>query len=153
MTVGSTKYALDTNVFVRSFRDPDANAELQRFHLLFAPFEYLSSVVVQELVAGVATASDRRRLQRHLLGIYAKRRRVITPSAAAWERSGLVLAELAKREGLDLGRVSKAFANDVLLALACREAGIVLVTDNERDFRRIARVMPFEFVPARPLPG
>src|SRR2546421_2953558 len=40
-----------------------------------------------------------------------------------------------RREGPDLGRLSKAFGNDVLLALSCREAGIVLVTDNARDFR------------------
>ena len=143
--MAARKYVLDTNLFIRGFRDPSANAELQRFHLLFAPFEYLSVVVAQELLAGTQTSIDRQRLQRHVLGVYARRRRVVTPSASAWERSGTVLAELVRREGLELHRVSKAFGNDILLALSCREAGLVLVTDNTRDFDRIARVTSFEF--------
>jgi predicted nucleic acid-binding protein len=50
------------------------------------------------------------------------------------------LAELGRREGPDLSRLSKAFGNAVLLARSCREAGIVLVTDNAHDFERIAYV-------------
>ena len=140
------RYVLDTNLFIRGFRDPSANADLQRFHLLFAPFEYLSAIVAQELLAGAQTSVDRRKLRRHVLGLYARRRRVVTPSTNAWERSGTVLAELVCREGLELHRVSKAFGNDILLALSCREAGLVLVTDNARDFKRVARVTSFEFI-------
>ena len=33
-----------------------------------------------------------------------------------------------------IGRVAKSFADDVLLALSCREAGCVLVAGNDRDF-------------------
>lgn len=150
--MASRRYVLDTNLFIRGFRDASANAELQRFHLLFAPFEYLSAVVAQELLAGARTSADRLRLQRHVLGVFARRRRVITPSAKAWEGSGAVLAELVRREGLELSRVSKAFGNDILLALSCREAGLVLVTDNTRDFDRIARVASFEFTGPWPSP-
>ena len=46
------KYVLDTNLFIRAFREEAANAQLQRFHQLFAPFEYLNAVVAQELRAG-----------------------------------------------------------------------------------------------------
>jgi predicted nucleic acid-binding protein len=53
---------------------------------------------------------------------------------------------MARDEGLELARVSKAFANDVLLALSCREAGCVLVTGNTRNFGRIRRFAPFDFV-------
>ena len=77
----------------------------------------------------------------------------MTPSANAWERSGTVLAELVQRERLALRQVSKAFGNDILLALSCREAGLVLVTDNTRDFARIARVASFEFTSPWPSPG
>lgn len=149
--VSVRKYVLDTNLFVGGFRDPHANEELQRFHLLFAPFEYLSVVVAQELLAGARTAADRHALERNVLGVYARRGRVVTPSARAWEQSGVVLADLARREGLEVARVSKAFGNDILLALSCREAGLVLVTDNERDFDRIARLVRFQFV--RPWPS
>jgi predicted nucleic acid-binding protein len=146
------KFVLDTNLFIRGFRDPQANASLQRFHELFAPFEYLSAIVAQELRAGARSHTDRRLLERHLLAPYRRRRRLVTPSARAWEESGDVLAELGRRDGLDVSRVSKAFGNDVLLALSCREAGIALVTDNERDFMRIARVVAFEYVKPWPEP-
>lgn len=152
MSVTERKYVLDTNLFIRGFRERGANLELQRFHHLFAPFEYLSVVVAQELRAGTRSRSDRRMLERHVLSPFARRGRILTPSASTWEESGDVLAELVRREGLDLARVSKAFGNDILLALSCRETGVVLVTDNRRDFERISRVAQFDFVepwPAR----
>ena len=147
------KYVLDTNLFIRAFRDPEANAALQRFHQLFAPFEYLSAVVAQELRAGARSTANRRKLERHVLDLYIRRGRMITPSARVWEESGDVLAMLAQEEGLELARISKAFGNDVLLALSCREAGVVLVTENERDFTCIARLAPFNFVKPWPAPA
>ena len=145
------KYAVDTNLFIRAFRDPAANAALVRFHAAFAPFEYLSAVVAQELRAGVRSHADLTRLERDILGVFERRGRVLAPSAAAWQQSGNVLAELAWTEGLEVGRVSKAFGNDVLLALSCREAGVTLVTDNTADFERIGRIVPVPHV--APWPG
>lgn len=140
------KYVLDTQLFIHAFRDPAANEALQEFHRARAPFEYLSAVVAQELRAGIQDPKDRRALERHVLGIYERVGRLVTPSAAAWHRSGDVLATMMRDEGLELAQVSKAFANDLLLALSCREAGCVLVTENGRDFARIRRFAPFEFV-------
>lgn len=144
MTWTSRKYVLDTQLFINAFRDPTANEALQQFHRAFAPFEHLSVVVAQELRAG-ARAQDRKALERHVLKVYQRANRTITPSADAWHRSGNLLAEMAQTEGLEIARVSKTFANDVLLALSCREAGCVLVTDNERDFQRIRRFVQFDF--------
>ena len=140
------RYVLDTQLFIRAFRDPVANEALQRFHLARAPFEYLSAVVAQELRAGIRRPSDRRALQRHVLGIYERVGRLITPSASAWHRSGDVLAAMMRDEGLELSRVSRSFSNDILLALSCGETGCVLVTENHRDFSRIQRFSRFEFV-------
>lgn len=64
---------------------------------------------------------------------------------------GDLLAAMARQDGLEIARLSKAFANDMLLAVSCRESRCVLVTGNHRDFTRIRRVLPFEFVP--PWPG
>ena len=137
---------LDTQLFIHAFRDPAANEALQEFHRARAPFEYLSAVVAQELRAGIQNPTDRRALERHVLGIYARVGRLVTPSVAAWHRSGDVLSAMMQDEGLEPARVSKSFANDVLLALSCREAGCVLVTENERDFASITRFVPCEFV-------
>jgi predicted nucleic acid-binding protein len=140
------KYVLDTQLFIRAFRDPVANKALQEFHRNRAPFEYLSAIVAQELRAGIQRPTNRRALERNVLDLYERVGRLITPSAGAWHRSGDVLAAMAGDEGLELSRVSKSFANDILLALSCRETGCVLVTENRRDFTRIQRIVRFEFV-------
>lgn len=147
------KYTLDTNLYSTAFRDPKANAALQVFHTVFAPFEYLSAVVVQELAAGVRTSAATHRLERLLFEPFQRRGRIITPSYAAWKRAGQVLSTLARREGLELRHITKSFANDVMLAVACREAGVVLVTENRRDFERIGNVISFEFVEPWPAPA
>ena len=151
MTRASRKYVLDTQLFINAFRDRVVNEELQRFHRSFSPFEHFSVIVAQELRAGVQRPQDRKALERNVLKVFQRANRTITPSADAWHRSGDLLAEMAKQEGLEIARVSKAFANDVLLALSCREAGCVLVTDNERDFQRIRRLVQFDFM--QPWPG
>ncbi|MCA1586746.1 MAG: type II toxin-antitoxin system VapC family toxin [Acidobacteria bacterium] len=151
MTRATRKYALDTQLFINGFRDPAANEALQRFHRAFAPFEYLSVVVAQELRAGVKRDRDRKALERNVLRVFERSARTFAPSVDAWHHSGDLLSDMARKEGLELGRVSKSFANDVLLALSCREGGCVLVTDNERDFQRIHRYAPFDYV--KPWPG
>jgi predicted nucleic acid-binding protein len=145
------KYVLDTQLFIDAFRDRAANESLQRFHRAFAPFEHFSVVVAQELRAGVKRRDDRRALERNVLTVFERAGRTISPSADAWHRSGDLLSDMARTEGLEVGRVSKSFANDVLLALSCREAGCLLVTDNERDFQRIRRYVDFDFT--KPWPG
>lgn len=147
----SRKYTLDTNLFIEAFRDPVANAELAQFHSAFAPFEYLHSVVVQELRAGVGMGRSLRLLEKHVLDPFIRRGRLVTPSFAAWKKSGDALRDLANKDGLELSKVRKSFGNDILMAASCHEAGIILVTDNLRDFRRIQKVLPFEFLPPWPV--
>jgi predicted nucleic acid-binding protein len=145
------KYVLDTQIFIDAFRDPVTNEALQRFHRAFAPFEYLSVVVAQELRAGVRRVRDRKALERNILGVFERSGRTFAPSASAWHRSGDVLSDMARTDGLAIGLLSMSFANVVLLALSCRVAGCVLVSWNDRDFLRIRRPVPFDYV--RPWPG
>ena len=151
MTRAARKYVLDTQLFINAFRDPVANELLQQFHRAVSPFEHFSVIVAQELRAGVKRPQDRKALERNVLTIFKRAGRIITPSADAWHRSGDLLAEMARQEGLEIARVSRAFANDVVLALSCREAGCELVTDNEHDFQRIRRFAQFDFT--KPWPG
>jgi predicted nucleic acid-binding protein len=145
------KVALDTHLFIEAFRDDDARAALNRFHAHWAPFEYLSVIVAQELRAGTRSDVDLAALEKNILTRYERAGRAFAPSELAWHRSGDVLAQMAQAEGLQLARLSKSFANDVLLALSCRESGCVLITRNERNFQRIQRYVPFQFV--RPWDG
>ncbi len=145
MKSSERKYALDTHLFIEALRNRETNAKLVKFHAAFAPFEYLHSVVVQELRAGIKDSGGLRRLERHILSPFIRRGRVINPSFQAWKQSGDVLCDLARKHALELSRLTKSFGNDVLLATSCRESGIVLVTDNLQDFQRIREVFPFDF--------
>jgi predicted nucleic acid-binding protein len=139
------RYAIDSNLFIRAFRtDPDRKA-LDDFLQAFAPFCVLPAIVAQELLAGVRTPAEARLLDKHLIGRFARRNRLLAPSADSWLESGRVLRALVQSEGLELSKVSKAFGNDVLLALTCREHGLCLVTENARDFARIRRHLRFDF--------
>jgi predicted nucleic acid-binding protein len=146
VTRRARKYLLDTQLFINAFRDPIANEALQRFHRAFSSFEHLSVIVAQELRAGVKRPGDRKALEKNVLRVFERAGRTITPSPDAWHRSGDLLSAMATTEGLEIARVSKAFANDILLALSCRESGCVLVTENERDFSRIRRFLSFEYM-------
>jgi predicted nucleic acid-binding protein len=151
VTRGNRKYVLDTQLFINAFRDPAANDALKRFHRAFAPFEHFSVIVAQELRAGVKRQQDRKALERNVLSVFERAGRTFAPSAVAWHRLGDLLSDMARKEGLEIARLSKSFANDVLLALSCREAGCVLVTDNERDFQRIRDYVQFDFVKPWPI--
>ena len=56
------KFALDTNIYIDSFRDPVAAAALLRFLERALPFTFLSAVVMQELAAGARTPARVREL-------------------------------------------------------------------------------------------
>lgn len=146
----AVRYVLDTNLFIDAFRDPIENEALQRFHAAFARYELFSAIVGHELKAGARSSEDRRQLDRHVLGPFGRRGRVIVPSYRAWMRAAQALAALAEAEEVTVGQYSRAFANDVLIAMSCREVGAMLVTRNYRDFERVRKVMSFRFVPPWP---
>jgi predicted nucleic acid-binding protein len=141
-----TKFVLDTNIFVRADRDAEWAEELAAFYLAFLPATFLHAVVVQELLLGAVDARRGRALYEGYVAPFEERHRVVTPSYAAWRRSGHVVATLVQRRRLSPGGFSRSFLNDVLLAVSCREAGVVLITANEADFGRIRAVEPFRFV-------
>lgn len=146
------RYAVDTNLFIRGYRTEHDRGALEAFLQAFAPFCYLPVIVAQELLAGVRTVSEERALNRHLIGTFERRGRLLAPSAAAWLESGRVLRALARAESLALGRLTKAFGNDIMLAVTCREHGVCLVTENARDFARIRRHLQFDYTAPWPTP-
>lgn len=144
------RYVADTQLYIDALRQDKDRAGLNAFQMEQTPFLHLSAVVAQELRAGVrGTAAGR--LEQDLIAPYERRGRLITPTDAAWKEAGRLLSELIPPSGRRA--VTRSFANDVLLALSCREAGAVLVTSNVRDFARIAAAREFEFVrPGRKAP-
>jgi predicted nucleic acid-binding protein len=145
------RFVLDTNIWVDAFRDADAERRLYAFKHAHAPGEYLSSVVAAEILAGLRSAGERRRFHRFVLSAFDRMRRVVTPSDAAWRRAGETIAAARRKYGSV--PATRAFGNDVLIALSCREAGMTLVTDDRRDFGRIAALAPFDYVVGLPGPA
>ena len=152
MAARERRYALDTNVFIRAGRDSAWQEQLVRFHAAFAPFEWLAAVVVQELRAG-AQGRAAKQMERVLFEPFERRGRLVVPSYEAWKETGVVLSALVELGQVRWPELSRSFVNDVLLAMSCREAGVVLVTENARDFARISQVRSFDFVAPWPVPS
>jgi predicted nucleic acid-binding protein len=129
-------YTLDSNVYIHALRDAAALARLKRFMLRVGTRLRMSAVVALELRAGARTAAQERAVET-LLAPYALRERIMLPSFDAFLQAGRVIAALATRERMAVAAGS--FTNDVILASACRESDVVLVTENLRDFAAIQR--------------
>ena len=138
------KFVLDAHCFIAASKSGEDASLLDAFVQAAAPGLYLSTVVAAELRAGATGGSDMRKLEKAVLGPYYKRGRIINPSGAAWETLGKTLAWLVKNEGITLRTTPRSFILDILLAFSCREAGAVLISNNERDLQRIRRVFSFE---------
>ena len=144
-------FALDTSVYIRALRDAAVLAELKDFRKRAGLRIVIAGVVAMELGAGAITQQHESAVS-DMIEPYARRGLVVPVSYAACTQSGRVLAALARHERVDLARAPRSLTNDVLIAASCREAGVVLVTDNSRDFTRIQRhLRGFRFVSPWPL--
>lgn len=143
----SRRHAIDTNLYIDALRTDDGLSALSAFQSAHTAFIVMSAVVVFELRAGARAGASA--LEATIISPFERRQRIITPTYWAWKESGRLVAEFAGNG--DRAAVSRSFANDVLLAMSCRESGVVLVSNNLRDFERIARVRKFDF--AAPWPG
>jgi predicted nucleic acid-binding protein len=136
------RYALDTDVYVSALRNANAAASLKRFHVRFGTRTFLHAVVAMELRAGVRTNAHARALE-SLFEPYRVRDRIIAPSFEACLQAGRALSALAVKEGWQPGGSS---IGDALLACSCRNAGVVLVTENVGHFAALQRhVRGFRF--------
>lgn len=146
------KYVLDTNLYIHADRDRAKAEELIGFYSAFLPFTSLHSVVAQELLAGAVSEGRQRSIHEAYIAPFERRGRIVTPGHGSWKRSGEVVAALIRKKVISPGGFGRSFLNDVLLAVSCREAGMVLVTANHQDFERIRQVEAFDFVPPWPTP-
>lgn len=148
--MAARRFVIDTNLYIDAFRSDAGKAALTTFQGTFAPFIHLSAIVVHELRAGVRGKAAAT-LEASIVAPFERRSRVVTPSYAVWKEAGRVLSELVAPS--DWRSLTRSFVNDVLLSMSCREAGMVLVTSNLRDFERIAAVREFAFVAPWPTPA
>lgn len=144
------KYVLDTSLYVYATRSEAWNRELQAFYQALAPFVYLHSVVAGELLAGSTSPELERRTQRGFIAPFEATGRLVTPGHGAWKRAGAVVARLVREKRLSPNGIRRSFLNDCLIAASARDHGLVVVTDNLRDFELIRTVEPVEVAPPWP---
>lgn len=138
----TTRVVLDTSVylailrdarFARSFR-PRYEAEVAR--------TYMSSVVVQELLAGTWGVRQRQQAE-SLFRPFERVGRLITPTHRVWREAGLTAARIAERKPAERSKLRIGLLNDMLIALSARSIGAAVLTRNRGDFQLIQAFAPF----------
>ena len=105
--------------------------------------KYLSAVVLMELRAGAFRHADRRVLER-IRDTFERAGRLLAPTPGTFADAGDTLREL-QAQGYGVGS-RRSIVSDVLIALSARSIGAAVVTRNERDYRAIARIRPFDLL-------
>ena len=122
------KYLLDTNICIYIRRNRPAQV-LTRFRSLLPGAAVMSVITYGELRYGAEKSSERARtvgILEELIALIP----VESLTAAAGEAYGVVRATLSV-QGAMIGN------NDLWIAAHARALGYVLITNNEREFRRI----------------
>src|SRR4029077_16701190 len=122
------RFLLDTNICIY-IRRKEPEKVLRRFQTLREGEAVLSVITFGELVYG-AEKSARRARALELLRELARVLPVMGLPEAAAEAYGTMRAEL-ERKGQMIGN------NDLWIAAHAKAAGLTLVTNNEREFRRV----------------
>ena len=122
------RFLLDTNICIY-IRRKKPEEVLRRFRTLKAGEAALSVITFGELVYG-AEKSAQRTMALELLRELARVLPVMGMPETAAEAYGAIRAEL-ERKGQMIGN------NDLWIAAHAKAAGLTLVTNNEREFRRV----------------
>ncbi|MEO8624846.1 MAG: type II toxin-antitoxin system VapC family toxin [bacterium] len=139
-------YLLDSNVYIRAFREADFGHELQEFHRAHLPRLVVSAIVASELLVGAQTPARARALQRTLIDPFRARRRFLTPGWSTWERATAIDCGIRKQRGRRAQLESRAFFHDILIAATAREMGATIVTFNTADFALIGQHVDIDVV-------
>ncbi|HWF14022.1 MAG TPA: type II toxin-antitoxin system VapC family toxin [Candidatus Acidoferrales bacterium] len=131
----------DSSVYIKALRGtPESLLALQKD--LSTASLWLSSVVLEELYAGAGQKGHAavERLQRD----FDKARRILVPTLTDWTDTGKILGRLGSKYGFEeIGR--GRLTNDALIAISASRKGITVITDNDRDFARLAEFAAFRW--------
>ena len=121
------KYFLDTNLCIRVLRDRPKGLR-EKFNMEASSLS-ISSIVMYELLYGAAK-SARPVENRHAVEAFVARLEVLDFDADAAAHAGEIRADL-ERQGVPIG------SYDLLIAGHARSRGLVVVTGNLAEFRRV----------------
>ena len=135
----TARVIVDTSIYVSILRDPIFAAAFRPLYERGIPRTHLSSVVVQELLAGARTGAHRR-LAHALVEPFERARRIVTPTHAIWRDAGDVLSTLWRDARSFRSAIHAGLVNDVLIALTARAIGATVITRNRIHLELIREV-------------
>lgn len=128
----------DTSFLVEHFRKKtlqESFLNLTRYyHVAF------SSVVLMELLAGAFDPKEQKLIEQ-----IARNFAIVAVNERHWLLCGEIMMRLRRDKKLDRARV-KGLMADILIAVSIRDAGAVLITKNEKDFKLIREVHEFKYL-------
>ena len=137
----TTRYLADTNVYITAANDAAFGQAFAVFVRQHGPLA-VSSVVVSEVLFGVADVARHTAVARAMTaGV-----RALTPTRVDWLSGARMIAAL----GGDKVTKTRSFWNDTLIAARCARLGLVLVSNNADDYRRLQAHLAFAIVPPFP---
>jgi tRNA(fMet)-specific endonuclease VapC len=125
------RYLLETNICIYLRKDQSPKLK-QKFYSVGRNNLYISSITVAELEFGVAKSSQSEKNAEALKKFLSELQTVDFDPAAAREY-GRIRA-LLEKNGSPIG------SNDMLIASTAISRDFVLVTNNEREFRRVEKL-------------
>jgi predicted nucleic acid-binding protein len=131
----------DSSIYISALRRGD-DAAVALTRLSEGVPVWLSAVVLEELLAG-AIADEVHSIDR-LERDFVKLKRILVPTLGDWCEAGRMLSRLAAKyhhEAIGRARLT----NDALIATSAARLGITVVTENPRDFQRLAEFRRFEW--------
>ena len=121
------KYMLDTNIVIYTMKNRPE--EVRKIFNANAEQLSISTVTLMELLYGAEKSSDPAQNTRSI-ETFAARLRVLDYDSAAAQHTGQIRAELAKN-GKPIGPY------DQMIAGHARSLGLILVSNNAREFKRV----------------
>jgi predicted nucleic acid-binding protein len=93
-----------------------------------------------ELLSGAYTSNEQKLIEQ-----IKNNFTVITVTERQWYVAGNIMMRLRKEKKIDPLRI-KGLLADILIAASARDAGAVLITRNEKDFKLIKEVLDFRYI-------
>ncbi len=93
-----------------------------------------------ELIAGAYDPKERKLLEQ-----IARNFTVLSVTDRQWFLCGEIMMKLRRDKKIDRAR-TKGLLADILIAVSVRDAGAVLITKNEKDFKLIQDVYDFKYL-------
>jgi predicted nucleic acid-binding protein len=106
-----------------------------------SPVLYMSIVVLSELFAGAHDSQSIKLLNR-LYHTFDSVGRLIVPDARDWQQTGSIISKMRTKYGFERQYLAR-IQNDILIAESARRIGGLVVTKNEKDFKRIKEFVDF----------